>query len=129
MNALYLGALGVPVGMVSGDDALADELKDWFPWAERVVVKRGISWQAADSVHPSRARELIREGAQRAVARIGGGDTTLVPLTMDGPLRLRIAFRIPVRPTSRPPSPASRASATAASRTNRTMRSRPTAHS
>ncbi|MDQ3870639.1 MAG: M55 family metallopeptidase, partial [Chloroflexota bacterium] len=29
LNALYLGALGVPVGMVSGDDALAEEVEHW----------------------------------------------------------------------------------------------------
>ncbi len=59
---LYLGALGVPVGMVAGDDALADEVAEWLPWAERVVVKRGVSRQAADSVHPSVARDLVASG-------------------------------------------------------------------
>jgi len=95
MNALYLGALGVPVGMVSGDDALAEELKDWFPWAELVVVKRGVSWQAADSLHPSKARDLIREGARTAVDRRARHDESLVPLTVDSPLKLRIAFAHP----------------------------------
>ena len=92
MNGLYLGALGIPVGMVSGDDALADELTDWFPWAERVVVKRGVSWQAADSLHPSKARDLIREGARQAVARAKAKDAALKPLTLPAPLALRIEF-------------------------------------
>ena len=92
VNGLYLGALGIPVGLVSGDDALAEELADWFPWAERVVVKRGVSWQAADSLHPSRARDLIRGGAQKAVARAKAKDATLVPLTLAAPLTLRIEF-------------------------------------
>ena len=61
MNGLYLGALGVPVAMVSGDDALAAHLADWLPWADVVVVKRAISFQAADSVHPTLARELIHD--------------------------------------------------------------------
>jgi D-amino peptidase len=95
MNALYLGALGVPVGMVSGDDSLADELRDWFPWAELVVVKRGVSWQAADSLHPSKARDLIREGARSAVERRARHDESLVPLAVDAPLKLRIAFANP----------------------------------
>lgn len=92
VNALYLGALGVPVAMVSGDDALAEELADWLPWAELVVVKRGISWQAADSLHPSRAQELIREGARKAVERAVRGDGSLRPLVLDSPLELRIDF-------------------------------------
>lgn len=92
MNALYLGALGIPVGMITGDDALAEELADWFPWAELVVVKRGISWQAADSIHPSLARDLIREGARKAVARAVAQDSALAPLSLPAPLRLRIDF-------------------------------------
>jgi D-amino peptidase len=93
MNGLYLGALGVPVGLVSGDDALADELADWLPWAERVVVKRAVSWQAADSLHPEEARKLIRDGARRAVEHVMAGE--LQPLTLDPPLRLRIEFAHP----------------------------------
>ena len=78
MNGLYLGALGVPVGMVSGDDALAEELADWLPWAELVVVKRGVSRGAADSVHPSRARDLIRSASQKVVERAAAGRRALV---------------------------------------------------
>lgn len=92
VNGLYLGALGIPVGMVSGDDALAEELAGWLPWAERVVVKRGVSWNAADSLHPSKSRDLIREGAQKAVARAKSGDAALQPLTFPAPLALGIEF-------------------------------------
>ena len=93
MNGLYLGALGVPVGLVSGDDALAAELEGWLPWAELVVVKRGVSFHAADSVHPSRARDLIRQAAERAVGRAANGDKALKPLRLDGSLRLVLDFR------------------------------------
>jgi D-amino peptidase len=93
MNALYLGALGIPVGMVSGDDALAEELADWLPSAELVVVKRGVSFNAAVSLHPSRARDLIRQAAERAVGRAVGGSGDLRPLTLDPPLRLRVDFQ------------------------------------
>jgi D-amino peptidase len=92
VNGLHLGALGVPVGMVSGDDALAEELADWLPWAERVVVKRAVSLQAADSVHPSVARDLVRDGARRAVERAARADGGLQPLTLEPPIELRIDF-------------------------------------
>jgi D-amino peptidase len=92
VNALYLGALGVPVGMVSGDDALAEELADWLPWAELVVVKRAIGFQAADSVHPSKARALIRDAAQRAVEMAAGEGSPLRPLAFEAPLTLRMEF-------------------------------------
>ncbi len=68
-NALILGAWGIPVGLVTGDDALAAEVAGWLPWAEPVVVKQGYGTSAAASLHPERARELIRDGARRAVER------------------------------------------------------------
>jgi D-amino peptidase len=88
MNGLYLGALGVPVGMVSGDDALADELADWLPWAERVVVKRAVSWQGADSLSPKMAREAIKAGAKRAVS----GRASMQVLELPPPLQLGVEF-------------------------------------
>ena len=93
INGLYLGALRIPVGMVAGDDALADEVGEWLPWAERVVVKRGVSWQAADSLHPSKARELVREGARRAVERTAAGGDGLRPLLLKPPIEVGIDFR------------------------------------
>ena len=90
INALYLGALGVPVGMVAGDDALADEVAEWLPWAERVVVKRGVSRMAADSVHPSVARGLISAASRRAVERAGRGE--LEPLVLQAPISVGLEF-------------------------------------
>ena len=90
INALYLGALGVSVGLVTGDDALADEVAEWLPWAERVVVKRGVSRGAADSVHPSVARELIAAGSRRAVERAARGEAQ--PLVLPSPISVGIEF-------------------------------------
>lgn len=96
LNAMYLGGLGVPLGMVSGDDALAEEVAEWLPWAERVVVKRAISRQSADSVHPEAARELVRAGAKRAVERTAAGGVA-VPriLRLDPPIVVGVEFRLP----------------------------------
>jgi D-amino peptidase len=83
--------------MVTGDDALAAELDDWLPWAETVVVKRAISYQAADSVHPALARDMIRDAARRAVERVRGEGSSLQPLTMEPPIDLRIEFTTPAQ--------------------------------
>lgn len=91
INGLYLGALGVPVGLVSGDDALADEVADWLPWAERVIVKQGRGFRAADSVHPRMARDLIAAAARRAVERAAAGE--LRPLVLEAPIAVGIEFR------------------------------------
>jgi D-amino peptidase len=78
LNALVLGAWRIPVGMVAGDDALAEEVADWLPWAERVVVKVADGTHSAISPHPETARDLVRAGAEEAVRRaIGGSMRTL----------------------------------------------------
>jgi D-amino peptidase len=97
INGLYLGALGVPVGMVAGDDALAEEVAEWLPGAERVVVKRAVSGRAADSIHPSLAREQVEAGARRAVERAVAGDPTLEPLVLSAPIRVGIDFGWPAQ--------------------------------
>jgi D-amino peptidase len=90
INALALGAWGVPVGLVTGDDQLALETEAWLPWAERVVVKTAVSRRAAASVHPSMARDRVRVGARRAVERAAAGE--LRPLEVDRPIRLEAEY-------------------------------------
>jgi D-amino peptidase len=91
LNAVALGAWGVPVGLVSGDDALAEEVADWLPWAERVIVKDATGGSSAASLHPEAARELICDGAAKAVrrAKIAG---ELRPLTVDRPVVVEVDY-------------------------------------
>jgi D-amino peptidase len=91
INGLYLGALGVPVGLVTGDDALASEVEAWLPWAERVVVKHGRGFRAADSVHPSVACGLIARAARRAVERAAARE--LESLVLPPPIEVGVEFR------------------------------------
>jgi D-amino peptidase len=91
LNAAVLGAWGIAVGLVAGDDALAEEVADWLPWAERIVVKTGAGGNAAASLHPTRAHALIREGAERAVRRAAAGE--LKPLVVDPPVVIDIDYR------------------------------------
>ena len=90
LNAVALGAWGVPVGLVAGDDALAAEVEPWLPWAERVVVKRAAGGRAATSPHPSVAADLIRAGAERAVRRAAAGELQL--LRVGPPVVIEVDF-------------------------------------
>jgi D-amino peptidase len=90
-NALVLGAWGIPVGLVAGDDALAAEVEGWLPWAERVVVKEGFGSHAAASLHPERARALIRSGAARAVERAAAADLSI--LEVEPPVSIEVDYR------------------------------------
>lgn len=74
LNALVLGGWGVPVGLVAGDDALAEEVAGWLPWAERVVVKDAAGNHGAASLHPTVACDLIRAASERAVRRAAAGE-------------------------------------------------------
>lgn len=78
LNALALGGWGVPVGLVSGDDALAVEVADWLPWAERVVVKDAAGNHGAASLHPTVACDLIRAASERAVRRAAAGELDIL---------------------------------------------------
>lgn len=91
INAAVLGAWNVPVGLVSGDDALADEVAGWLPWAERVIVKDVVSRRAAASLHPSVACDLVRGGAERAVRRAAADE--LRPLVLDPPVTIEVEYR------------------------------------
>jgi D-amino peptidase len=92
INALRLGEFGVPVALVSGDDALAGEIAELLPWAERVVVKRALAPYLADSLAPEAARTAIHEATQRALARLG--EMQLYRLAP--PLRCEVEFHQPV---------------------------------
>ena len=94
LNAAVLGAWGIPVGLVTGDDALGDEIAEWLPWAERVVVKEGFGTTAAASIHPTAARDLIRAGAERAVRRALAGE--LEPLVVPAPVAVEVEYHRPI---------------------------------
>lgn len=91
LNALRLGARGVPVVLVSGDDALAGEVEAKLPWAERVVVKRALGTAVIDSLSPEQARREIEDGMCRALERLA----EMKPYVLKGPLRLELDVRQP----------------------------------
>lgn len=69
INALIAGHFGVPVALVTGDRRAVDQTRELLGDAVvGVVVKEGLSTFSALHVHPTKAQELIRDGAERAVA-------------------------------------------------------------
>jgi len=69
ISALFAGALGVPIGLVTTCDVGAQQARELLPWVEAVAVKRGITRFAAELIPTKRAQGLIREAARRAVER------------------------------------------------------------
>lgn len=67
LAASVAGHYGVPVALVTGDDSTIRDSTNILPPHVGVSVKRGISRMGGESVHPDRARELIRTGARQAI--------------------------------------------------------------
>jgi D-amino peptidase len=89
INAAFAGIHGVPVVLVSGDQALAAESKELLgDGVEAVVVKHGVGRFAARSVSPAESCRRIREGAAAALRR------THAPLVLDRPVRLEVEFAL-----------------------------------
>ncbi len=68
-NAGLAGALGVPVGLVTGDDATRAEACHELDDVETAVVKDGIDRFTADCLPTEDARARIRNSAEQAIRR------------------------------------------------------------
>jgi D-amino peptidase len=63
LNAAFAGTYQVPVGLLTGDDKACAQVQAKLPWVRTVSVKEGLGRNVARSLHPSVARERIREAA------------------------------------------------------------------
>ncbi len=88
LNAALAGWFGVPVALITGDDATAREAAEILPWAERVIVKETKGRFAADCLVPAEAQARIREGAERALENL----SRMEPWRVTGPTEIVIAF-------------------------------------
>ncbi|GGR86716.1 transporter [Streptomyces rubiginosohelvolus] len=82
LNAAMAGHLGVPVVLLSGDDAACAEAAALIPEAVTVPVKEALGMAAAVTLHPEEARDRLRRAAADAVSR----RTEIPPLALTGPL-------------------------------------------
>ena len=89
LNAAIAGHFGVPVIMLSGDDAIAEEASDLLGDLETAVVKKAYGFHSAETLMPEAAYKLIEETAARAVARIAEFE----PWDVGGPVELEVSFK------------------------------------
>jgi D-amino peptidase len=89
INAATAGHFGVPVALVTGDDkAVAQTRAFCGENVVGVVVKEGLSTFAAIHLHPTRAQQLIRAGAEDAIRRA----RDLRPYTLPAGCRIELDF-------------------------------------
>ncbi len=98
MAMALVGYYDVPAVLITGDNVVTQQCLDLVPEMEAVVVKTALSPYNACSWTPARAREMIRDGAQRAIERLG----EIEPFKIEGPYRIGLVSgpgQIPQSPT------------------------------
>ncbi|HEV8448876.1 MAG TPA: M55 family metallopeptidase [Gemmatimonadaceae bacterium] len=89
INAAIAAQYGVPVVMLTGDDAIVGETKTRLGPIEGVVVKRAIGFHSTATMTPEAARGLIRSHAATAVKR----RDEMKPYAMTRPITLEVSFK------------------------------------
>ncbi|MCK4624414.1 MAG: M55 family metallopeptidase [Phycisphaerae bacterium] len=84
MLAAAAGYFNIPTIMITGDSAVVGEIRDLVPGVEGVVVKEALSPCNAVSLAPSKAHQLIRDGARQALERV----KEIPPVTFPKPYEL-----------------------------------------
>lgn len=87
--AATVGAFGVPVVFISGDQTICRVTSELLGNIETAVVKVADGFYAGTMMHPEAARELIRKGVQRGVEKRG----QLKPYRVAKPVKMEITFK------------------------------------
>lgn len=89
INAAIAGDFGVPVVMISGDDATIEEAQQIIGDMEGAVVKWNYGFHSARTIMPEASYALIGDRVRAALGRLDDFD----PYVMEGPVELEIAFK------------------------------------
>ena len=89
INAAIAGDFGVPVVMISGDDAVVEEAQRVVGDMEGAVVKWLLGFHSARTLMPEMSYSLIGERVKAALGRLGD----FRPYRMEGPIELEISFK------------------------------------
>jgi D-amino peptidase len=88
IDAYALAEYGIPVIMVTGDQALVREASKFLPGIETVQVKTSLDCKTTKCLPLSEARRLIETAAKRALSRID----EFRPVRITKPIRMDISF-------------------------------------
>jgi len=88
LDALWAGRFDVPVLLVTGDDKVCKEAREFLGDVETARVKTGLGRHSARMLSPGAARRLIRERARTAVAKIG----KIAPFKLDPPYEVKLKY-------------------------------------
>ncbi|MCX6621926.1 MAG: M55 family metallopeptidase [Acidobacteria bacterium] len=82
------GWYGVPVILVTGDNAAVDEYRAIVPNGEVAAVKEGLARYSCLSLSAPAARDLTRAAAERSMKKLG----SIRPYKVEGPVTLEVEY-------------------------------------
>ncbi len=89
VSAAIAGHFGVPVVMLSGDDAIAEEARGILGDLETAVTKHTLGFHSARTLMPEASYALIHDKVRAALGRLGD----FRPFRLEGPISLDISFK------------------------------------
>jgi len=89
INAAIAGHFGVPILMVSGDDAAVGEVSGLLGGIGEAVVKWNYGFHSARTLTPAAGERVIREAVGDAVRTLG----TRQPFVLETPIRVEVTFK------------------------------------
>ena len=89
INAAIAGHFGVPIVMISGDDAIVEEAQGLIGDMEGAIVKWSYGFHSARTIMPEAAYALIGEKVSAGLRRID----ELEPYRFDGPIQVELTFK------------------------------------
>lgn len=89
INAAIAGYYGVPIVMVSGDDAAVAEVSPFGVGMEGAIVKRAISFHSAATMTPKAGQALIRARVKAGVEK----RARITPYVLSGAVTADISFK------------------------------------
>ncbi len=88
-NAAIAGQFGVPVVMISGDDAAIAEVRSQIGNIEGAEVKKSLGFHSASTLTPEAAQKLIAEKVKAALGR----RRDFKPFLVNAPVTLDVTFK------------------------------------
>ena len=85
------GSFGVPVLLVTGDEAVCAEANEWLPGVETVAVKKATGRHSAECLPAKVSQKKIHQGSFQAI-RLFNENNVPEPLVMPSPVTITVEF-------------------------------------
>ena len=89
ISAATAGDFDVPVALITGDDVFVQESREYLGEVEAVVTKQSLGTLSANTISPTRSRDLIRDASKKALTRLAD----FRPLNVGTPVKLEVCFK------------------------------------